>query len=305
MARPLKTGLDYFPLDVQFDDEVNLIIADFGIEGLGVLISMFQNIYGNKGYYAKWTIREMKLFSRKVGLEFDLSTQIITECIDWGIFNKEKFEKHSILTSRRIQEHYASSTYKRSGVSMLEEYLMIDISDKKHIKNLVSDIGNLDVSEVSDDSSTQSKVQYSTVQESTVQDNNISPDSEESEPEVVAEVEVFKFADKEDSVEYKLADFLRRWILKNNPSAKVPEVATKKFDKWCIDFDRIIRIDAREPVEIKNIIEWCQKDQFWMMNVLSPSKLRKQYDRLSMQKNSMSNNGKDRVTAQIDRMKDW
>jgi len=161
MARPTKKGLEYFPLDCHMSDEVNLIIADFGIEGYGVLISMFQSIYGDKGYYTEWTTREQKLFSRKVGLDNEIVINIINECIEWGIFNKGKYEELNILTSRRIQDHYATSTYKRTGVSMEEKYLLIDVSDKKHINNLVSDDGNEATTIVSDDKSTQSKVKYS------------------------------------------------------------------------------------------------------------------------------------------------
>ena len=165
MARPTKKGLEYFPLDCHMSDEVNLIIADFGIEGYGVLISMFQSIYGDKGYYTEWTTREQKLFSRKVGLDNEIVIKIITECIEWGIFNKSKYEELNILTSRRIQDHYSTSTYKRTNVKMDENYLLIDISDKKHINNIVTDDGNTPTTKVSDDKSTQSKVKYSTVKE--------------------------------------------------------------------------------------------------------------------------------------------
>jgi len=163
MARPTKKGLEYFPLDCQMSDEVNLIIADFGIEGYGVLISMFQSIYGNNGYYTEWTSREQKLFSRKVGLDQELVLKIISECVEWGIFNKNKYEEHCILTSRRIQDHYSTSTYKRTKVDMIEKYLLISVNDKKHINNIVSDDGNPPTNEVSDGESTQSKVQYSKV----------------------------------------------------------------------------------------------------------------------------------------------
>jgi len=163
MARPAKKGLEYFPLDCHMSDEVNLIIADFGIEGYGVLISMFQSIYGDKGYYTEWTTREQKLFSRKVGLDNEIVIKVIHECIEWGIFNKPKYETMNILTSRRIQDHYATSTYIRVGVNMDKRYLLIDISDKKHINNVVTDDGNKATTDVSDDESTQSTVQYSKV----------------------------------------------------------------------------------------------------------------------------------------------
>jgi len=172
MARPIKTGLEYFSLDCHMSDEVNLIIADYGMEGYGILVSMFQLIYGEKGYFTNWSLREQKLFARRVGLSQDIVSKIISECVEWGIFDKTMFDEYNILTSKRIQRHYSTATYKRTGTTMNVDYLLISLSDKKHVNkvkekpidNGVSDDGNKATTDVSDDKSTQSTVQYSTVQ---------------------------------------------------------------------------------------------------------------------------------------------
>lgn len=78
-----------------------------------------------------------------------------------------------------------------------------------------------------------------------------------------------------DSNESRLALFLFNHIKKNNPKAKEPNL-----NSWATSFDKIIRIDKRPIEEIKKIIEWCQKDSFWFKNILSPDKLRVQYDTL-------------------------
>lgn len=88
-----------------------------------------------------------------------------------------------------------------------------------------------------------------------------------------------------ESIEFRLADFLRKWIVKNNPDAKVPDDA--KLNNWCKDIDLMIRIDKRNPDDIKKIIEFSQKDSFWHMNIRSTSKLREQYDQLDIK---MKNN---------------
>ena len=45
MARPQKEGLEYFPLDVSMDDNVELIEAEHGVAGFAILIKMYQKIY--------------------------------------------------------------------------------------------------------------------------------------------------------------------------------------------------------------------------------------------------------------------
>lgn len=101
-----------------------------------------------------------------------------------------------------------------------------------------------------------------------------------------------KWAD--DSIEFRLASYLFKYMLKNNPDAKKPDL-----QKWCTHIDRMIRLDKRKPDQIKSVIEFCQKDEFWKVNILSTEKLRKQYDKLlvKMNSNSMSGNKEENVNA--------
>ena len=167
MARPQKSGLDYFALDVQMDDAVNIIEAEHGLAGFAIIIKLFQRIY-NEGYYYKWTEKEQILFSSRVSTDRNLVTTIVEDCIKWGIFNQELYENHTILTSRRIQNHYSTATYKRVNVEMVKEYLLIDVSDRKNINVIrVSDDGNPATTKDTDDKSTQSKVKESKVKKNT------------------------------------------------------------------------------------------------------------------------------------------
>ena len=83
----------------------------------------------------------------------------------------------------------------------------------------------------------------------------------------------------------RIGVFLFSYILENNPNKKIPD-----FDKWAKDVDKIIRIDKRNTDDLKKIIRWSQKDDFWKSNILSPANLRKNYDRLFVKMNS--NGGK-------------
>jgi hypothetical protein len=94
-----------------------------------------------------------------------------------------------------------------------------------------------------------------------------------------------------DSNEHRLSLYLFNYIKRNNPSAKEPD-----FETWSKHFDYILRIDKRPIDEVKKVIEYCQKNSFWLSNILSPSKLREKYDQLMLQmKNPIKGkNGKDR-----------
>lgn len=79
------------------------------------------------------------------------------------------------------------------------------------------------------------------------------------------------------SDELRLAVYLFNFIKQRNPNYKEPNL-----QKWAADADKMIRLDNRPVDEIKAVITWCQKDEFWQNNILSIIKLRKQYDQLKL-----------------------
>lgn len=81
----------------------------------------------------------------------------------------------------------------------------------------------------------------------------------------------------DDSPYLILAKFLNKKIHENNPKAKQPNL-----QKWADVMRKIVEIDKRDKHDVSLVIAWCQKDDFWSTNILSPSKLRKQFDRLYM-----------------------
>lgn len=168
MARPTKQGIDYFPLDVVLDDKFAIIEAEHGLEGFAIVIKLLQKIY-SEGYFYKWEEMQLILFSKSISVDRNTVANVVNDCIKWKIFDEGLYSKYKILTSKGIQTRYIQAVYKRVGVEMIEEYLLIDVSDRKNVSCIsVSDIRNKEVSEVSDTESTQSKVNKSKVNKSKV-----------------------------------------------------------------------------------------------------------------------------------------
>src|SRR5690606_29474052 len=94
------------------------------------------------------------------------------DCIKWKLFDEEMYEKYRILTSRGIQRRFVQAIYKRTNVEMIEEYLLIDVSDRKNVTVIsISDAGNSDTTIVSDGNNSQSKVKKSKVKKSKVKES--------------------------------------------------------------------------------------------------------------------------------------
>ena len=256
MARPQKEGLEYFPIVTSFDDKINLIIAEFGPEGLGIIIGLFQRIYIN-GYYVNWNEDTLMLFATKhVNAEITRVNVVLTKCLQRNIFNEELYSKYGILTSRGIQKQYLKvcKDSRRKSVQFIKEYcLVVNNELTKVITELIS-----------------------IITEETPENVVLSTQRKEKKRKVKDSKEDTPFLS--DSIEYRLSSYLFKFIKKNNEKAKEPN-----FQVWCRELDKILRIDKREVEEVKKIIKWCQEDGFWYKNILSPGSLRKQYDKFVLE----------------------
>lgn len=124
MARPIKQGLSYFPLDVALDTKFQLIEAEFGLKGFALVVKLLQKIYGEQGYYCEWTDEVELLFASKSGVGGDFVSELIKGCIKRGFFDEGMLNKYGILTSKGIQKRYVEA--KRGDISKIEkEYFLL------------------------------------------------------------------------------------------------------------------------------------------------------------------------------------
>ncbi len=131
MARPAKTNLDYFPLDCNLDQKFQLLEAEHGIIGFGIVIRLFQTIYGEEGYYMKWDKDSLILFASKITMDGDINykanlvSSVVDTALNRGIFSKEMYDKYKILTSKGIQERYAEALKRRQKIFLENAYLLL------------------------------------------------------------------------------------------------------------------------------------------------------------------------------------
>ena len=159
MARPIKNGLDYFPLDCQLDDKFELIEAEFGLTGFAVVVKLLQKIYAGQGYYCEWTNEVALLFGKKIGLGRNAVSEIVEASIKRGMFDKRLYEKYKILTSENIQEVYFEAVSRRKKVEVKKEYLLIKCT--QNIDNADISGVNVYINPINDDINQQSKVKES------------------------------------------------------------------------------------------------------------------------------------------------
>lgn len=116
MARPIKTGLDYFPLNIDFFDDEKIVCleSEFGIKGSMIAIRLLCAIYRN-GYFVEWTeLLRAKLIRQLPGVSGELFDQVLNRLVRWGFFCASLFDSDKVLTSAAIQHRYFEAIRKRT-----------------------------------------------------------------------------------------------------------------------------------------------------------------------------------------------
>lgn len=161
MARPIKQGLDYYPLDVGFlqDVKIRRIMRACGIQSIPVLISLLANIYRNDGYFLRWSPDMSFLIADELGVSEGAVTATVDKAVQVDFFNANMYECYGVLTSEGIQSRFFEAASRRREVRYDARFLLIKVNV---YKNLV----NVDNNPVNVDDNPQSKVKESKVKES-------------------------------------------------------------------------------------------------------------------------------------------
>lgn len=138
-------AIPYFPLECRLDDKFKLIEAEYGLQGFGVIIKLFQRIYGGEGYYTLWTYEVALVFAKEVGLGANVVSEIVSAAVRRGLFDQDLFEKCQILTSVGIQTRYFDAVKRRKGLKIKEAYLLVQpAQNSKNANNSAENVNNFD-----------------------------------------------------------------------------------------------------------------------------------------------------------------
>ncbi|MBD5317498.1 MAG: DUF4373 domain-containing protein, partial [Bacteroides sp.] len=115
MSRMMKTGLDYFPMDVNFfqNAKIECVAQTYGHAGVVAVVRLMTYIY-SRGYFMEWNeLACRKLMINVEGLTQEQAEGLVEFLVEWKFFDREMFEAHGVLTSKGIQERYFEATRKR------------------------------------------------------------------------------------------------------------------------------------------------------------------------------------------------
>lgn len=192
MSRPLKSGVEYFPMDTGFfsDKKVKLLKGEFGACGLLIVLSTLCRIYSTNGYYVSFDADDAILTADELGCGItpNLVREVVQGSVKRSLFDEGVFNQFGVLTSPGIQRRYIRAVSTRDEIQFFEEYWLLDVNDRNDVPRAV--LNKLTFSSVSlkktpvffektpinSGENPQRKVKESTVKESTTGGGR--PDSE-------------------------------------------------------------------------------------------------------------------------------
>lgn len=125
MARPIKKGLDYFPVDFTLFSNRKFRKArqKYGFMAIGVYLSLLKITYSGEGYYIDYSDEKKEdiLYEIQEDLKgrFQPTIEIISEVIETlvasELFSVDQY-KNKIITSHRIQSIYFKAKQKSDAI---------------------------------------------------------------------------------------------------------------------------------------------------------------------------------------------
>lgn len=144
MARPTKQGIDYFPLDVEWDQKHELYALETEAEGIGILITIWQMIYKNEGYYIENGDDLLLLIKKKTSKPIELIRSCIDTAIKREVFNGKMHKRYKILTSKALQKRYFTAAKQKKIINYYKKYILVDITTYDNLVSINVNKENID-----------------------------------------------------------------------------------------------------------------------------------------------------------------
>ena len=129
MARPTAKGVEYFPLNVNFinDLKVRKLLLSCGAESIAVLIYLLSTIYKDEGYFVEIHEDEIDLIALDVNVTPEFVLEVINKACEVRFFDVNLYNNFNILTSKGIQERYLKITERRKNSVVITQFNLVNV----------------------------------------------------------------------------------------------------------------------------------------------------------------------------------
>lgn len=135
MARPISKGISYFPIDVDFMQNLKIrkVIQACGPNSIAIIMLLLGTIYGDEGYFMRWDEDVCFLITEVLGVKDVYTLETVKKCLQVGLFDENLFNEYKIITSKGIQKRYFEITKRRRNVEVYKNYLLVNVAKTNDI----------------------------------------------------------------------------------------------------------------------------------------------------------------------------
>ncbi|MEG1508874.1 MAG: DUF4373 domain-containing protein [Clostridia bacterium] len=221
MARPTKTGLDYYPRDVGLSDDRKFRSTKqrFGYLSIVCYELLLDFIYSDKGYYMKIDNLEDLCWDIQGKLQGkfcpDITTvkDLLNSIVESDLFDEHLFHEKKVLTSKRIQQTFYTATVERIAVEIKKDYWLLSVEQMLLLSTRSSILRffiNRPIKEetqpinpITQPTNEQSKVQE--IKPNEIKENPVLPDIDVKKEKLVA---LIKSSTASENLKSKIVDWL-------------------------------------------------------------------------------------------------
>lgn len=263
MSGKPKKGLDFFYWDgyaLDNDERFDELIDAQGWNGFGVYFYVYNKICTTNGYFYEWGEKSPAHIARRMGgnIKAEMVKQVISLCLQIGLFNSKLFDGEGVLSSKEIQERYMYAIEKRSskGRTINPKYWLLNLDETKayiiipeNAVNLPENVHNLPENDTKESKEKKSKVKeregtpspYGRFQNVFLTDNEISELKQKYPLDYEREIEELSSYMESNGKHYQ-SHFatLIRWIERKGVTQP------KKENGSSIDYDKLNKLSIPE-----------------------------------------------------------
>ena len=241
----MKTGMDYFPLDVQLSDEVFAVECTHGNDGFAVIVKAWQALYQTeRGEIDCSEVVRRTTLAKRANISEEQWNNIIDTCVTVGLFDREAWKERRLLTSNGVKKRIARVIQERE--------------DGRQRVNKRRDRG------CSANNSTENSTGNTT--------NNPTIEIERTEKRRPFPEAFLTSRFREEAYEFS------EWFARDLAPASLKVTAAVR-DQWALVWYHLRETDKRSSVADKETLQraiaWARNHEFWSANFLSPIKLRR------------------------------
>lgn len=137
MSRQKKSGLDYFPFEVDFfqDIKIRKLIRRNGGKAITVYALLLCYIY-KSGYFMTWDKELPFIISEQTGYGEVYIQEALESCLALGLLDRRMLDEEGVLTSRGIQERYKKICADSRRAASIDRYNLLGDGSTESVESL-------------------------------------------------------------------------------------------------------------------------------------------------------------------------